>query len=418
MEFSSAIKLLKFELCFCVLVFSNTLCTQELIGFECVEENVTFDYDGTGQYTWGGVAHCTDAWEPITDTEFLSGALTLATCDNLVDFICPSDFEYDDNFLVVSNSQMSPVYSIRGLRKLPIGSLSLQFALCSYNAASPKGITVDLDGRGSSLLRFEFKEANSSIPGISISENFSSNFQVDQEVKNTLAGDIFSIHSFELDLKCDRTYDAFLDGTFLTSGSLDTFEFPYQIWLALVEFETPALGYQGFHQTDGFAIFDNVYFEPAPREIIEEVSYFNPNLPFPEQIPDDVDSEGNFSIMIPSGYNCTDTLRVWNALNEEDCLGPIMNAFTPNNDNINDRFRLIPFSEFEEFCSIESSQMSIYNRFGEEIFTSLDAVNSGWNGKDAQGINQESGSYLATFQVKFVDYPAPVSVTSPAYLIR
>lgn len=56
----------------------------------------------------------------------------------------------------------------------------------------------------------------------------------------------------------------------------------------------------------------------------------------------------------------------------EDCIR-IPNAFTPNGDNLNERFRV--FSN----CLIDKFSMMIYNRFGEQVFYS-DNFNNSWDG--------------------------------------
>ena len=60
----------------------------------------------------------------------------------------------------------------------------------------------------------------------------------------------------------------------------------------------------------------------------------------------------------------------------EPCLCPLYvpNAFTPNEDGLNDIFR--PALD----CPVESYHMTIFNRWGQEIFTS-DDVSRGWNGR-------------------------------------
>jgi gliding motility-associated-like protein len=64
----------------------------------------------------------------------------------------------------------------------------------------------------------------------------------------------------------------------------------------------------------------------------------------------------------------------------------IPNTFTPNNDGINDRFRILG-NHFTSF------QIDIYNRWGELIYTS-DSQNEGWNGK-INGVDASQGVYSA-----------------------
>ncbi len=64
-----------------------------------------------------------------------------------------------------------------------------------------------------------------------------------------------------------------------------------------------------------------------------------------------------------------------------------VNAFTPNGDGINDRFRFITTGD-DELVSLE-----IYNRWGQLIFRTNDLA-AGWDGTDGNGKQQEIGSYI------------------------
>jgi gliding motility-associated-like protein len=59
-----------------------------------------------------------------------------------------------------------------------------------------------------------------------------------------------------------------------------------------------------------------------------------------------------------------------------DCTPKIPNAFTPNNDTINDGF--LPIGE-----AIESYNLTIYNRWGQEVFQGVQPWNGVTGGKDA-----------------------------------
>jgi gliding motility-associated-like protein len=73
-------------------------------------------------------------------------------------------------------------------------------------------------------------------------------------------------------------------------------------------------------------------------------------------------------------------------------------AFTPNNDGRNDIIKAIPVGvkEFDYF--------TIYNRFGQVIFTTKDA-SKGWNGY-FNGIDQPVGTYV--FVTRGIDYTGTV----------
>ena len=61
-------------------------------------------------------------------------------------------------------------------------------------------------------------------------------------------------------------------------------------------------------------------------------------------------------------------------------------AFTPNNDNLNDVFRIkYPF-EVRKFSLV------VYNRFGEKVFETND-MTKGWNGTFG-GVQQPMGTFV------------------------
>jgi gliding motility-associated-like protein len=62
------------------------------------------------------------------------------------------------------------------------------------------------------------------------------------------------------------------------------------------------------------------------------------------------------------------------------------NVFTPNNDGKNDVFNF-------RGTGITTSQLRVFNRWGEQLFESNDAK-TGWNGKTMQGVNCPEGTYF------------------------
>ena len=95
--------------------------------------------------------------------------------------------------------------------------------------------------------------------------------------------------------------------------------------------------------------------------------------------------EGVYTVLIQNGC-VTDTLKI-NIHFKVDCTEIFMipNAFSPNDDGINDRFRII-----EENITVK--RFDIYNRWGIKVFESTDAL-TGWDGK-INGKNAEIGVYL------------------------
>ncbi len=71
-----------------------------------------------------------------------------------------------------------------------------------------------------------------------------------------------------------------------------------------------------------------------------------------------------------------------------DCHVSIPDAFSPNGDGINDRFRLLS----EKGCLVHSYSLVIYNRFGEVVFSSS-SIGDGWDGT-YKGSPAETGTYF------------------------
>jgi len=69
-----------------------------------------------------------------------------------------------------------------------------------------------------------------------------------------------------------------------------------------------------------------------------------------------------------------------------DCQLNMPNVFTPNNDGINDIFRV----KYPQF--IKLFHMMVFNRFGEKVFDTHNA-GEGWNGK-LNSIDQPIGIYV------------------------
>ncbi|MEO6549665.1 MAG: gliding motility-associated C-terminal domain-containing protein [Ferruginibacter sp.] len=68
-------------------------------------------------------------------------------------------------------------------------------------------------------------------------------------------------------------------------------------------------------------------------------------------------------------------------------------AFTPNNDGINDLFRV------KNIFPVSAFNFSLYNRFGKKIFES-NSINNGWDGS-YKGVAQNTGAYVWT--ISFID---------------
>jgi len=85
----------------------------------------------------------------------------------------------------------------------------------------------------------------------------------------------------------------------------------------------------------------------------------------------------------------------------------VPNAFTPNNDNVNDRFKIVNLTSEKilDFC--------VFNRSGRLIYRSTD--NSGWDGS-YNGILQDMGSYY--YQIRYTSNDSLYMLKGNVILIR
>jgi gliding motility-associated-like protein len=89
---------------------------------------------------------------------------------------------------------------------------------------------------------------------------------------------------------------------------------------------------------------------------------------------------------------------------EKGYLLVVPNAFTPNDDNINDTFR--PVTK-----ALKNTRLDIYDSWGSLIYSETGEVLRGWNGK-IKGQNAENGNYYCkvsgeTFYGTIVDTNHP-----------
>jgi gliding motility-associated-like protein len=93
-----------------------------------------------------------------------------------------------------------------------------------------------------------------------------------------------------------------------------------------------------------------------------------------------INSEGMYSVEMESPVGCLGSDSVYVKLTSEEIPGfeiYIPNAFSPNNDGINDIFKIkFPNSTF----NIQHLTLSIFDRWGGEVFSSK-GIENGWDGK-------------------------------------
>lgn len=106
----------------------------------------------------------------------------------------------------------------------------------------------------------------------------------------------------------------------------------------------------------------------------------------------EVNQKGTYTVQITQG-NCTTVNNAFvDVVQCENCMH-IPNAFTPNDDLINDKFKVLTG------CIIENFSMIIYNRWGEQVFAS-ENYNTAWDGNFG-GVPLNAGVYFYMVKVKF-----------------
>lgn len=107
-----------------------------------------------------------------------------------------------------------------------------------------------------------------------------------------------------------------------------------------------------------------------------------------------VERAGNYWLTARDNNGCEgrDTITVF----PKECIVGLFipNAFTPNNDGLNDVFRVNAYG-----LNFSAFKLTIYNRFGEQVFSS-DNVDIGWDGR-FKGTEQSSSTYVwhCTYQI-------------------
>ncbi|MBL7930487.1 MAG: gliding motility-associated C-terminal domain-containing protein [Bacteroidia bacterium] len=99
----------------------------------------------------------------------------------------------------------------------------------------------------------------------------------------------------------------------------------------------------------------------------------------------------NIVLLLENEFGCIDTC-IGKVQVHEELMIYVPNAFSPNGDGLNDEIKPIG-----EGISAEDYELSVFDRWGAEIFLSHD-VNHGWNGK-IQGAEAKADVY--TYRLKF-----------------
>jgi gliding motility-associated-like protein len=105
-----------------------------------------------------------------------------------------------------------------------------------------------------------------------------------------------------------------------------------------------------------------------------------------------VTGAGIYTVEVSYG-NCKSTGRKEVGIDLE-CI-PIMNAFSPNDDDVNDYF--LPL--WTSTDDIQEYSVRIFNRFGNEVYASTNKTERGWNGR-FNGEKCDVGVYVYTITMK------------------
>jgi gliding motility-associated-like protein len=105
---------------------------------------------------------------------------------------------------------------------------------------------------------------------------------------------------------------------------------------------------------------------------------------------------GNYQVteIVRTNHGCVDTIK-HDVIISPNTIFYIPNAFTPNNDGLNDVFK--PSGSF-----VSQYELLIFDRWGNEIFKSND-INTGWDGT-VQGSSLPCMVDVYVYSVKYNDY--------------
>ncbi len=118
----------------------------------------------------------------------------------------------------------------------------------------------------------------------------------------------------------------------------------------------------------------------------------NPNINNPVVTPT---TRTRYTVTAVSQNGCIDTAGVTiDVVDNNDLFIP--SAFTPNGDGLNDIFRI------RHGASVKVSELRVFNRWGQVIYTSTNAATAGWDGTQ-NGIPSDIGTYQYLLFASFSD---------------
>jgi gliding motility-associated-like protein len=130
---------------------------------------------------------------------------------------------------------------------------------------------------------------------------------------------------------------------------------------------------------------------------IETNTEQNPLHTYPETI-----SQHQIFLTVRNSFGCIDSIfRIINIT--DDYWIYIPNSFTPNSDDVNDKFFISHYGVLEETFTI-----NIYNRLNEVVYSTKNIIDlskeNGWDGRhQTKGFNLTSGTYIYELSYQDLD---------------
>lgn len=153
-------------------------------------------------------------------------------------------------------------------------------------------------------------------------------------------------------------------------GCLDTLLIPVDVLeneLDIIATANPDSIYPGESSQLEVTLQNNYTYQWTMGNLLDDETIYNPVATPPETT--------TFSVFVEDDLGCRDTASVTVYLKTFFCEAPfifIPNAFTPDNDGMNDIF-------YVRGNAVDELFMAVYNRWGEKVFETND-LNTGWDG--------------------------------------
>ncbi len=153
---------------------------------------------------------------------------------------------------------------------------------------------------------------------------------------------------------------------------------------------SPEKAYQGEEIQLTATYYDKASYYWQPENlIIDDAHIYNPKAR--------INTNTAFEVLLVDSLNCEHKAEIMLKLKEVICDEPyidIPNAFSPNNDLVNDTYRV-------KGALIEDIEMNIYNRWGEMVYQ-INQVTDSWDGT-FKGKEVDSGVFVYQLRITCID---------------